>query len=204
MRVNWAPFAVGALLVIAGCGGSTSPTPTLSARAAPTPQPTAVLPTPTPTNAPDPLSVVAAATFPPCPDPVCVGHGANYTTCDSGLTGATPIAGNPFGLCPFSQRLQQQLTKDIQGGDAGGGPGDAVGGGQDPEWLTETITVSPTGTGGVAEVTLVVGANTSKTDLVIVSSGGTLLVDDIHCAGTSPSTTDAYVPGWDLRAACNS
>lgn len=120
------------------------------------------------------------------------------------MTGATPIAGSPFGLCPFTQRLQQQLTKDVQGGDAGGGPADAVGGGQDPEWPTEAITVTPTGTGGVAEVTFVDGANTFKTDLVIVSSGGTLLVDDIYCAGTIPSTTDAYVAGWDLRAACHS
>jgi hypothetical protein len=207
MRVDRAPFAVGALLVIGGCGGSTSPTrtpaPSVAATAAPTPELTAVPPTPTPANARDPLAVVAAATFPPCPNPVCVGHGTNYTTCDSGLTGATPIAGSPFGLCPFTQRLQQQLTKDIQGGDAGGGPADALGGGQDPEWPTETITVTATGTGGVAEVTFVDGANTSKTDLVIVSFGGTLLVDDIYCAGTNPSTTDAYAAGWGLRAACN-
>jgi hypothetical protein len=120
------------------------------------------------------------------------------------LTASIPIAGNRFGRCPFTQRLAQQLTKDAAGGDAGGGPADPIGGGQDPEWPTEAIRVTPSATGGVAEVTFVDGANTFTTDLVIVTSGGALLVDDIYCAGTDPSTTDAYAAGWDLRAACNS
>ena len=120
------------------------------------------------------------------------------------MTASTPIAGNRFGLCPFTPRLQLQLTTDAAGGDAGGGPADPIGGGQDPEWPSEAITVTPSATGGVAEVTFVDGANTFKTDLVIVSSGGMLLVDDIYCAGTDPGTTDAYAAGWDLRATCNS
>jgi hypothetical protein len=40
--------------------------------------------------------------------------------------------------------------------------------------------------------------------MLIVSSGGQLLVDDIYCAGTDPSTTDAYASGWDGCAACAS
>jgi hypothetical protein len=135
--------------------------------------------------------------------PVCVGHGTNFTTCDSGLTAATPSAGDRFSLCPFTARLSRQLTIDAQGGGAGGGGGDPVGGGQDPEWKTEAISTSATATGGGAEVTLIVGANVFKTDLVIISSGGRLLVDDIYCAGADPRTTDAYVSGWDSRATCS-
>jgi hypothetical protein len=204
MRILSASFAVLPLLIVAGCASSPPVTPIATPSSAPATATAAAGATPARSATAGALTAVAATTFPPCPDPVCVGHGAKFTTCDGGMTGSTPSANNIFSLCPFTTRLEHQLMLDSQGGDSGGGGGDPVGGGQDPEWLTEAITAGASPTGGLAEVTFVDGANVFRTELVIVSSGGQLLVDDIYCTGTDPSTTDAYAPGWDGRAACAS
>jgi hypothetical protein len=204
MRILRASFAVVPLLIVAGCASSPPVTPTATPSSAPATATAAAGATPARSATAGALTAVAATTFPPCPDPVCVGHGAKFTTCDGGMTGSTPSATNIFSLCPFTARLEHQLMLDSQGGDSGGGGGDPVGGGQDPEWPTEAITAGASPTGGLAEVTFVDGANVFRTELVIVSSSGQLLVDDIYCTGTDPSTTDAYAPGWDGRAACTS
>ena len=88
------------------------------------------------------------------------------------------------------------------GGDSGGGPCDPVGGCQDPEWPNELITTETTQTGAIAHVVFIDGSNVFKTDLVIITSGAQLLVDDIYCTGQDPSTTDAYASGWDVRSVC--
>jgi hypothetical protein len=206
-----AKFAIVGVALLAGCGTSPTPSPTpvetataavVTATAVPT-APVAPTPTPTPSATAGSLMALARLTFPPCPNPVCVGHGAKFTTCDSGLTVPPPSTTDRFSLCPFTARLSRQLTIDAQGGDAVGGGGDPVGGGQDPEWPTEAISTSSTPTGGTAEITFVEGANVFKTDLVIISTGGRLLVDDIYCAGADPRTSDAYASGWDSRATCS-
>jgi hypothetical protein len=206
-------WALVSLAVLAGCGGASGASPTASGTATPiataAPPTATATPTPIPTATPvsetgvSGLAAVAALTFPPCANESCPAAGTRFTTCDDGLTATLPSPTNRFSLCPFTARLANQLAADAQGGDAGGGPADPVGGGQDPEWPSESITAVASATGGIAEVTFVDGANTFKTDLVIVESGGDLLVDDIYCAGTKPATTDAYAAGWDLRAACS-
>jgi hypothetical protein len=130
-----------------------------------------------------------------------VEHGTKFTTCDSGLTGASPNPGNRFSLCPFTIELANQLKLDSQGGDSGGAPCDPVGGCQDPEWTAESITVDLYPTGAIAHVVLTAGANVFKTDLAVVA-GAQLLVDDIWCTGHVRGTTDAFASGWDVRSVC--
>ena len=210
----WLTVAVMAVTV-AGCGATTTPaaTPPPSEASTLTPVPTQTLaPTGSPTSAPtatatpsaaaDPFARVAEHVFPPCPDPLCVGHATLFTTCDSGMTATTPSPANRFSVCPFTARLAHQLTVDSQGGDSGGGPCDPVGGCQDPEWPTSSITIETTRTGAIAHVVFIDGSNVFKTDLVIITSGAQLRVDDIYCTGQDPSTTDAYASGWDVRSVC--
>ena len=177
-------LAVVSLILLASCGASSAASPTAA--------------TTTPTVSA--LIAVAALTFPECGHQSCRATGSKFTTCDGGETGKTVTS--RFSLCPFTARLDAQLGLDANGGDAGGGPADPVGGAQDPEWPTQSVTATPSSTGGTATVTSVDGVNTFDTVLVIVRSGGHFLVDDIYCAGTNPTTTDAYAAGWDLRAAC--
>lgn len=222
MRPERALFYVLASITVTlvGCGSS-NPTITPNIRLSPVSSPTstptpAAVPTASPTATPSPATpsatasassaitssaiiAVAAQVFPPCTQALCASQGTKYTTCDSGMTAATPIAGNVYGLCPFTARLAHQLMLDAQPT----GP-DLVGGGSDPAWPVESITATVSASGGVAQVTLSAGTNVFTTDLVIISSGTQLLVDDIYCGGQNPSTTDAYAPGWSARATCAS
>lgn len=210
MRWEMASTVVGVGLVLAaasGCGsaGGSSPTsssPTVSATAAQTPTPTA-LATPVPTPAPTPAPTLAAtarqltsvvqAVYPACHSS-CIGGGTQYTTCESGYS-------PPFSTCPLTARLIARLEADIK--SAGPSAADPLGGGQDPYWVTESLTANASVTGGVAHVVLGFGGRTpSRKDLVVVLSNGHLLVDDVYCTGQNPATTDAYTAGWMNRSTC--
>ena len=56
------------------------------------------------------------------------------------------------------------------------------------------VTATPSQTGGVAHVVLGSGPQAITVDLVIIQSGGKLLVDDQLCPGGGPSTS-IYVRG---------
>jgi hypothetical protein len=81
---------------------------------------------------------------------------------------------------------------------------DPIGGGQDPEWLTESMTATPSATGGIVHVILGFGTGTTpeKYDLVEVVQGSQLLVNDIFCTGSDPADSDVFAPGWLDRSAC--
>ena len=55
-----------------------------------------------------------------------------YTTCDAGSSGP-----DVFAPCPLTTKLDSQLKSDVDG--VASAP-DPIGGGQDPEWLTEAVT----------------------------------------------------------------
>jgi hypothetical protein len=191
-----------AMAVLVSCGSSASPT--ASTTIAPTVAPTSA-PVATPTPAPattaaatvDELSVVASTVYPACTPANCAGD-AMYTTCDASSPGP-----DVFAPCPLTTRLDSQLKSVVDG--VASAP-DPIGGGQDPEWLTEAVTAMPSATGGVVQVTLGLGAGTTpeKYDLVVVLQGSQLLVDDIYCAGSDPTTADVFAAGWLDRSTCTS
>ena len=188
--------------VLGGCGSTpttASATPSPTPTATPVVTPTPVVPTspavPTAAATAAQLQAVADAVYPACTPSTCPGGGGSYTTCDAGHSGS-----NVYSACPLTARLAAQLNADTSGG-----AGDPLGGGQDPVWQTRSITGVPSSTGGVAHVVLgFTGSSTHEAiDLVIVAGGGGLAVDDLYCAGSNPSTSDAYAPGWDGRATCS-
>jgi hypothetical protein len=121
-----------------------------------------------------------------------------YTTCDASSPGP-----DVFAPCPFTIRLESQLKSEVNG--VASAP-DPVGGGQDPEWLTESVNAMPSATGGIVEVTLGFGPGTApeKYDLVVVLQGSQLLVDDIYCSGSDPAGNDVFAAGWLNRSTCTS
>lgn len=122
-------------------------------------------------------------------------EGNRYVTCDNGYSGATR-----YSHCPVTQRLRDRLLTVFAGFISGPEP---LGGGQDPEWATRSITVDPSSTGGVAHVVLTKPASPgSRYDLVIVPSKGNLLVDDLYCTSADRATSSIYVAGWMNRFGC--
>jgi hypothetical protein len=194
--------AIVALVLLVSCGSSTQPdtspanTPTVS----PTPAQVAT-PTPAPVTTAaatiDELSVVASMVYPACTAANCAGD-AMYTTCDASSPGP-----NVFAPCPLTTKLDSQLQSVVDG--VASAP-DPIGGGQDPEWLTESVTAMPSATGGIVEVTLGLGPGTTpeKYDLVVILQGSQLLVDDIYCTGSDPTESDVYAAGWIDRSTCTS
>lgn len=198
-RARWLLGAAVLGGVMAACGGSSGPPAaraTASSSAAASSQTPAVVVT---TAA---LQSAAAAVFPPCVAAACASHGAKFTTCDSGgLSGSTGAMGDTLATCPLTPRLKQQLEADTA--DVTSAP-DPLGGGQDEEFMDEAFTAEPSASGGVVHVVLSLGGGyAAKTDLVFVSSGGKLVLDDVYCTGKDPSTTDAYAAGWLARATCS-
>jgi hypothetical protein len=192
--------AIVAVVMLVSCGSSTQPA---TSTATPTVSPTPVL-VATPTAAPataaatvDELRVVASNVYPACTPANCAGD-AMYTTCD-----ATSPGPDVFAPCPLTTKLDSQLKSEVDG--VASAP-DPIGGGQDPEWLTEAVTAMPSATGGVVGVTLGFGPGTTpeKYDLVVILQGSQLLVDDIYCAGADPTDTDVYAAGWIDRSTCTS
>jgi hypothetical protein len=193
--------AIVSAVLLVSCGSSTQPA---TSTATPTVTPTSV-PVATPTEAPattaaatiDELSVVASAVYPACTPANCAGD-AMYTTCDASSPGP-----DVFAPCPLTTKLDSQLKSEVDG--VASAP-DPIGGGQDPEWLTETVTAMPSATGGIVEVTLGLGPGTTpeKYDLVVILQGSQLLVDDIYCAGSDPTDADVYAAGWIDRSTCTS
>ncbi len=193
-----APIIV--VVVLAACGAPA--TPTASATAAATVAPTVVA-TATPTPAPastaaasvDELTVVASTLYPACTPANCAGD-AMFTTCDASSSGP-----DVFAPCPLTMRLVTQLKSNVNG--VASAP-DPIGGGQDPEWITEAVTPVPSATGGVVHVTLGFGpgTRTERYDLVVVLQGSRLLVDDLYCTGTDPAGADAFASGWLVRSTC--
>ena len=120
-----------------------------------------------------------------------------FTTCDAGSSGA-----DVFAPCPLTPRLATQLQDDVAGTPSAPDP---LGGGQEPEWATETFNAVPSSTGGVIHVSLGFGAGTApeKIDLLVVLRGSELEVDDVYCTGADPETTDAFVPDWLTRSVCS-
>lgn len=117
-----------------------------------------------------------------------------YVTCDF-------LAGGPsrYSQCPITPRLNDRLLTVFTGISAP----EPLGGGQDPEWPSESITSNPSDTGGVAHVVLSSPSSPpSRYDLVIVWSQGDLLVDDIYCTGADPATSTIYADGWSGRYMC--
>jgi hypothetical protein len=92
-----------------------------------------------------------------------------YTVC--GLSG-------DLSPCPLTDRLKQRLTQAKITLCPCQNPASSL-----------DVTATPTQTGGVAHVLLGFGARQIRLDLVIVQSGGQLLVDDEICTGGGPSTS---------------
>jgi hypothetical protein len=192
-------FAAG---LLASCGSAATPTATSTGTPAVPPTSTD---TPAPTPSPgataaatvDELTVVARMVYPACTQDNCAGD-AMFTTCDAGSSGP-----DVFAPCPLTARLDSRLKSEV---DAVASAPDPLGGGQDPEWLTETVTATPSTTGGVAHVTLGFGPGTTteKYDLVVVLQGSQLLVDDLYCTGSDPAGSDVFAAGWLDRSICTS
>jgi hypothetical protein len=187
-------------VTLVACGSTASPT--ASTTTAPTVTPTpALVATPTPAPATtaaasvDELRVVASTVYPACTPANCAGD-AMYTTCDASSSGP-----DVFAPCPLTTKLASQLKSEVDG--VASAP-DPMGGGQDPEWLTESASAMPSAAGGVVTVTLGLGPGTTpeKYDLVVVLQDSQLLVDDIYCAGSDPTAADAFAPGWLQRSVC--
>lgn len=186
--------------VASGSSGNEVPSPTGTAS-----EPVTPLPTPTPISVPlstaaatsNELSRLAATMYPPCTPSTCAGA-ALFTTCDAGSSGA-----DVFAPCPLTPRLETQLQDDVAGTPSAPDP---LGGGQDPEWATETFNAAPSSTGGIIHVSLGFGAGTApeKIDLIVVLRSSDLEVDDIYCTDTDPELSDAFVPGWLTRSVCSS
>lgn len=170
--------------MVAACGNSSAPENGASSSQAP--NPTLVSPSPTLVPAAD-LIAVAAKIYP--------NRAGQYVTCDSGYGGSTR-----YSQCPVTARLNDRLLTVFAGYISAPEP---LGGGQDPEWPAESITADAIGAGGVAHVVLTKPASpSSRYDLVIISSGGKLLVDDIYCTGADPASSSIYVDGWRNRFGC--
>lgn len=192
--------AIVATVMLVSCGSSATPTASTTSRATVTPTPAQVAtPTPAPATTAaatvDELSVVASMVYPACTPANCAGD-AVYTTCDASSSGP-----DVFAPCPLTARLDAQLKSEVDG--VASAP-DPIGGGQDPEWLTETVTAMPSATGGIVQVTLGSGPGTTteKYDLVVIVQGSQLLVDDIYCTGSDPTDADVFAAGWLDRSAC--
>lgn len=193
-----APIIV--VVVLAACGAPASPTatatspatiePTVAATATPTPAPAS-----TAAASVDELTVVASTLYPACAPANCAGD-AMFTTCDASSSGP-----DVFAPCPLTMRLVAQLRSDVNG--VASAP-DPIGGGQDPEWISETVMPAPSATGGIVHVTLGFGpgTKTEKYDLVVVLQGSRLLVDDLYCTGTDLAGADAFAAGWLARSTC--
>lgn len=195
-----APIIAAALLV--SCGSSITPTAnaTTTSTVSTTPSETATATSEPPTTAGATvaeLSAVASLVYPACTPDNCAGN-AMFTTCAAGASGV-----DVFASCRLTPRLLAQLKLDISGIPSAADP---LGGGQDPEWTTKTVTATPSATGGVAHVVLGFGPGTriESIDLEIVGQDGQLLVDDISCTGTDPAGADAYAAGWLDRSVCSS
>jgi hypothetical protein len=192
---------IAVAMLIGSCGAASGPKSSLTGT--PTSAPTF---TPTPTVTPVPSSTAAASTnelsalaaqvYPPCTPATCAGS-ARFTTCDAGASGA-----DVFSSCPLTPRLATQLQADTAGAVSAPDP---LGGGQDPEWTTETFAAAPSNTGGVVHVSLGFGPGTNpeKLDLVVLLTGSQLLVDDIYCTGSDPASGDAFADGWLTRSVCS-
>jgi hypothetical protein len=168
-------FVVAGLLLLAACTASTP-----QAQGSPSP-PSSTSPTA------DDLVKVAAQMYP--------FEGGRYVTCDNGYGGSAR-----YSHCPVTARLNDRLTTVFSGLISAPEP---LGGAQDPEWATESITADLGGTGGVAHVVLTKpGSASSRYDLVIVKSEGTLLVDDVYCTQADPAISSIYVAGWMNRFSC--
>ena len=185
--------------LVAACGGSegspassssSAPTATATSEATPASQaPTAAQ-----------LQAAAAAVYPACVAPTCA-TGAKFTTCDSGYSGQQGVMGDKLTTCPLTSRLLQQLETVTAG--AANAP-DPLGGGQAEQFTNESFTAAPSPTGGTVHAVLTPtgGGGNSSTDLVFVTSGSKLLLDDVYCTGKDQPTTDVYVAGWLTRAIC--
>ncbi len=175
---------VALVLMLAACGSSSAPlaqaSPSLSAN------PASAGPSATPVSTGDLISVA---------EQIYPFQAGRYVTCDWGYGGS-----KRYSHCPVTARLRDRLLTVFSGYISGPEP---LGGGQDPEWPTESITGEPSGAGGVAHVVLTKSASPpNRYDLVIVSSGGKLLVDDIYCTGADPASSSIYGAGWMERVAC--
>jgi hypothetical protein len=199
--IRWTPLVL--IVTLVSCGSPSSATANATntgGRTTPSSSPTATLtPAPASTAAAtlDELTAVASMVYPACTPANCAGD-AMFTTCDASSSGP-----DVFAPCPLTSRLVTQLKSEVDG--VASAP-DPLGGGQDPEWITETVTATPSSTGGVADVTLGFGPGTTTEsyDLVVILQGSQLVVDDLYCTGSDPATGDAYVAGWVDRSVCTS
>lgn len=145
------------------------------------------------------LQAAATAVYPACVAPTCAS-GAKFTTCDSGYSGQQGVMGDKLTTCPLTSRLLQQLETVTAG--ATNAP-DPLGGGTGEQFASEAFTAVPSANGGTVHAVLALlgGGSSTTVDLVFVTSGAKLLLDDVYCTGKDPATTDAYTAGWLTRAA---
>ena len=152
--------------LLAACGSPANPTANVTSTPAPAATPAATAtPTPAPSATPaatvDELTVVASLVYPACTPANCAGD-AMYTTCDAGSSGP-----DVFASCPLTAHSLAQIKHDVDGVPSAPDP---LGGGQDPEWATETVTASPSSTGGIVHVTLGFGPGTTTEERTSSSS----------------------------------
>ena len=109
--------------------------------------------------------------------------------------------GDKLTTCPLTSRLLQQLETVTDG--VANAP-DPLGGGQGQQFAGESFTAVPAANGGTVHATLTLsgGGARATTDLVFVTGGAKLLLDDLYCTGTDPAATDVYAAGWLTRATC--
>lgn len=118
---------------------------------------------PSPSVAPAELVAVAKVTFP------FVAQYNYYAVCG--------VTGDP-SQCPYTDRLKARLAAAKL----------TLCRCQNPAASLD-VTATPTQTGGVAHVVLGYGFQPLKMDLVMVNTGGNLLVDDELCTGGGASTS---------------
>lgn len=159
-------------------GGATSATsgeatPAASATVAGSAAPPPATATPVPTATPAQLIAVIDRLYPPAP-------GGGYAVCDTGED-------QSFPNCPFSARLLKRVQDIYAQQRASPGPGyaDPVCGCQNFSQDRSVSATADAAGGGDARVTMFGGSD--HINVVIVASGGRLLVDDINfCSETPP------------------
>lgn len=178
-------MAAAALLTACG-GGAAAPGPVVTATTATASQTSTAAAQAGATV--DELVAVAAMAYPPTKE----GLG-NWTTCESGHSGASV-----FEACPVTPRLRSRLNDVVSGVPSAPDP---LGGGQQAYWDTRTMTAEVATTGGVAHVVLSLPAagRPEREDLVIVRTGGQLLIDDIFCTGVDPAASSVYGADWLIK-----
>jgi hypothetical protein len=112
------------------------------------------------------------------------------------FAGAYPMGCSPRdrSVCPVTDRLVARFTELSKPQPDQPGPPNLFCRCQNAASRSMTIDTETTPTGGIAHVTLYPDAFPIKIDLIVVSQGGKLLVDETQCTGRGPSTSIYAAP----------